>query len=151
MLSLTKRRERHGILAGNENRILGRSACPVFTPHRGLRQRKRRSYGKNEKTHHRKRALAGRYNYMGSALGQSPYNTAPFVPLRCMHPRAVEFACPNTSRRKISYFHPAPHHRSPCAGMGRLFRCCGGTGLYHRLSQAHHGTLCQKRSGQTPL
>ena len=31
MLPLTKRRERHGILAGNENRILGRSACPVCT------------------------------------------------------------------------------------------------------------------------
>ena len=39
MLSLTKRRDRHGILAGNENRILGRSACPVFAPHRGLRQK----------------------------------------------------------------------------------------------------------------
>ena len=69
----------------------------------------------------KKRALAGRYYHMGSALGQSPYNTAPFVPLRCMHPRAVGFTCPNTSRRKISHFYPAPHHRSPCPGMGRLF------------------------------
>ena len=107
MLSLTKRREGHGILAGNENRILGRSARPVFAPHRGLRQGKRRSYGRNEKPHHQKRALAGRYHHMGSALGQSPDNTAPSVPLRCMHPRVVGFAYPNTPLRKISHFHPA--------------------------------------------
>ena len=121
MLSLTKRREGHGILAGNENSILGCAACPVFAPHRGLRQGKRCSHGRNEKPHHRKPSLAGRYHHMGSALGQSPYNTAPFVPLRYMHPRAVGFTYPNTSRQKISHFYPAPHHRSPCTGMGRLF------------------------------
>lgn len=79
MLSLTKRRERHGILAGNENRILGRSACPVFTPHRGLRRENAALMAKMKKRITEKGALAGRYNYMGSALGQSPYNTAPFV------------------------------------------------------------------------
>lgn len=108
MLSLTKRREGHGILAGNENSILGCAACPVFAPHRGLRQGKRCSHGRNEKPHHRKPSLAGRYHHMGSALGQSPYNTAPFVPLRYMHPRAVGFTYPNTSRQKILIF-TLPH------------------------------------------
>ena len=48
-------------------------------------------------------------------------------------------------------FSPCPTPQKPLRRHGQAVRCCGGTGLYHRLSQTHHGTLCQKRSGQTPL
>ena len=119
MLSLTKRRERHGILAGNENRILGRSACPVFTPHRGLRQGKRRPYGRNEKPHHQKKGSGRKILPYGQCLGTIPIQHRSICAATMYAPKGRWICLPKHSPAENISFSPCPTPQKPLPRHGQ--------------------------------
>ena len=119
MLSLTKRRERHGILAGNENRILGRSARPVFAPHRGLRQGKRRPYGRNEKPHHQKKGSGRKIPPYGQCLGTIPIQHRPICAATMYAPKGCWIYLPKHFPAENISFLPCPTPQKPLPRHGQ--------------------------------